>query len=152
VVQATDVICGKADVGDRVVVVGGRYIGIETAISLAQQNKKVSLVTRRRLGRDIGNAANLAMMRDLLIEHSVYIYPDSEVMEISDRGVLSVNFGSLFFLKADTVVLASGFKPEKGLIEKLSPLVPDIYAIGDCVEPKDALEAINQGVEVGNKI
>ena len=85
VVQAIDVICGKADVGDRVVVVGGRYVGIEIAIFLAQQNKKVSLVTRRRLGRDIGNRANMGVLRDLLIEHGVYVYPDSEVVEISEQ-------------------------------------------------------------------
>jgi NADPH-dependent 2,4-dienoyl-CoA reductase/sulfur reductase-like enzyme len=151
VVQATDVICGKVNVGDRVVVVGGRYVGIEIAISLAQQNKKVSLVTRRRLGRDIGRA-NMAALRDLLIEHGVHVYPDSEVVEISGNGVLSVNFGSLFFLKADTVVLAVGFTPEKELMDKLGSLVPEIHTVGDCVEPKDALAATSQGAEVGYKI
>jgi 2,4-dienoyl-CoA reductase-like NADH-dependent reductase (Old Yellow Enzyme family)/thioredoxin reductase len=149
VVQATDVICRKAKVGNRVAVIGGRYIGIEVAISLAQQNKKVSLVTRSKLGRDIGNRANMGMMRDLLIEHGVYVYPDSKVVEISDNGVLSVTSDHLFFLKADTVVLAVGFTPEKELIDKLGSLVPEVHAIGDCVEPQDALAAISQGAEVG---
>jgi 2-enoate reductase len=152
VVQAVDVICGKAQMGNSAVVVGGRYVGMEVAAALARQNKKVSLVTRRRLGRDIGNAANLAMMRNLLIERGVYVYPDSEVVEISEKGVLAVNFGSPFFLKADTVVLASGFKPEKDLLDKLSSLVLEVYAIGDCVVPQDALEAINQGAAIGKKI
>ena len=152
VVQATDVICGKADVGNRVVVVGGRYVGIEIAIFLAQQNKKVSLVTRRRLGRDIGNRANMGALRDLLIEHGAYVYPDSEVVEISEHGILSVNFGSLFFLKADTIVLAVGFTPEKALMDQLGSLAPEVHAVGDCIEPQDALAAINQGAEVGYKI
>jgi 2,4-dienoyl-CoA reductase (NADPH2) len=94
----------------------------------------------------------MAMMRNLLIERGVYVYPDSEVVEISEKGVLAVNFGSPFFLKADTVVLASGFKPEKELLDKLSSLVPEVYAIGDCVEPQDALEAVNQGAAIGKKI
>jgi 2,4-dienoyl-CoA reductase-like NADH-dependent reductase (Old Yellow Enzyme family)/thioredoxin reductase len=152
VVQATDVIRGKADVGDRVVVVGGRYVGIEIAVSLAQQGKKVSLVTRRRLGRDIGNRANLGALRDLLIEYGVYVYPDSEVVEISDSGVSCVNFGNLFFLKADTVVLAAGFAPEKELMDTLGAFVPEIHAVGDCMEPQDALVAISQGAEVGSRI
>ena len=152
VVQATDVICGKADVGDNVVVIGGRYVGIEIAISLAQKNKKVSLVTRRRLGRDIGNRANMGAMRDSLIEHGVYVYPDTEVVEINDHGVLAVNFGNPIFFKADSVVLATGFTPERKLIDKLSPMVSEVHAIGDCVEPQDALIAINQGAEAGNKV
>ncbi len=62
---------------------------------------------------------------------------------------MAVNEGTLSFLKADTVVLAVGALPEKGLIDMLRPVVAELHAIGDCVEPKDALAAISQGAEVG---
>ncbi len=151
VVQASDVIRGKAKVGDRVVVVGGRYVGMEVAISLARRGKSVSLVTRRRLGRDVAKGT-IGMLRNMLIEYGVHVYPDSEVVEIRDNGVMAVNIGSLFFLKADTVVLAVGVTPEKELMDKLSSIVSEVHAIGDCVEPKDASVAINQGAEVGRII
>ena len=72
-----------------------------------------------------------------------------EVVEIRDDGVMAVNEGSLFFFKADTVVLGVGATPEKGLSDMLRRVVAELHAIDDCVEPKDALSAISQGAEVG---
>ena len=34
-------------------------------------------------------------------------------------------------------------------METLRPVVPELHAIGDCVEPRDALAAISQGAAVG---
>ena len=148
VVQANDVIRGAVPVGDRVVVIGGRYVGMEVAIALSRMGKDVSLVTRRKVGRDVRKATRLALL-DMLMEQKVRLYPYFEVVEIRDGGVMAVNDGTLFFLKADTVVLAVGATPEKGLIDMLRPAVHELYAIGDCVEPRDALAAIGQGAEVG---
>lgn len=148
VVQANDVIRGAVTVGDRVVVIGGRHVGLEVAIALARQGKDVSLVTRRKVGRDVRKATRLALL-DRLMEQKVRLYPYFEVVEIRDNGVMAVNEGTLFFLKADTVVLGVGATPEKGLIDMLRPVVAELHAIGDCVEPKDALAAISQDAEVG---
>ncbi len=151
VVQANDVICGNVQVGDKVVVIGGRYVGMEVAITLARQGRNVSLVTRRKMGREVRKATRLMFM-EMLIEHGVKLYPYSEVLEIGENGVVAVNEGDLFFLKANTVILAVGAVPEKGLIDRLRPIVPEVYPIGDCVAPRDALTAINQGAEVGRMV
>ncbi|PIV06970.1 MAG: hypothetical protein CO013_09315 [Syntrophobacterales bacterium CG_4_8_14_3_um_filter_58_8] len=148
VVQANDVIRGAAPAGDRVVVIGGRHVGMEVAIALARQGKDVSLITRRKVGRDVRKATRLALL-DMLMEQKVRLYPYFEVVEIRDGGVMAVNEGTLFFLKADTVVLGVGATPEKRLMNMLRPVVAKLHAIGDCVEPKDALAAISQGAEVG---
>ena len=148
VVQANDVILGTAPVGNRVVVIGGRHVGMEVAIALARQGKDLSLVTRRKVGRDVRKATRLALL-DMLMEQKVRLYPYFEVVEIRAGGVMAVNEGTLFFLKADTVILGVGATPEQGLIDTLRPLVAELHAIGDCVEPKDALAAISQGAEVG---
>jgi NADPH-dependent 2,4-dienoyl-CoA reductase/sulfur reductase-like enzyme len=121
---------------------------MEVAIALARQGKDLSLVTRRKVGRDVRKATRLALL-DMLMEQKVRLYPYFEVVEIRDGGVMAVNEGTLFFLKADTVILGVGATPEQGLIDTLRPVVADLHAIGDCVEPKDALAAISQGAEVG---
>jgi 2-enoate reductase len=148
VVQANDVICGTAPVGHRVVVIGGRHVGMEVAIALARKRKNVSLITRRKMGRDVRKAIRLALM-SMLMELEVRLFPYFEVVEIRDNGVMAINEGSLFVFKADTVILAVGALPENGLIDRLASAVPELHAIGDCLEPKDALTAINQGAEVG---
>jgi len=154
VVQAYDVILGKAKAGDRVVVVGGRLVGMEVALSLVRLGKKVSIVTLNRLGEN-GKPVNLNLylrLRDCLLDYDVRLFPHSSVVEIKNNGVVIVNGKELLFLKADTVVLAVGAEPENRLAKEIKHLVPDLYRIGDCVEVRKAVEAINEGAEVGRAI
>jgi len=148
VVQANDVICGNADVGDKVVVIGGRYVGMELAVTLSQKGKDVSLLTRRKVGRNVRKNIRLFLMEQL-VGYGVKLYPDSEAVEIRPNGVIAVCEGNLFFLRADTVILAVGATPENTLIGELKSAVSELHAIGDCVEPRDALAAVKQGAEVG---
>ncbi len=154
VVQANDVITGKPKVGKSVVVIGGRLVGMEVADLLGEQGKTVSLVTLHHLGEN-GRPLQKDIyrtMRDRMIDHGVRIYPDSPALEIRDNGVYVANNRELLFLKADTVVLAVGAKPENKLAEEIRGVVPEVYAIGDCVEPRDALWAIREGAEIGRQI
>ena len=154
VVQAVDVFMGKAEVGQKVVVVGGRLVGMEVADFLAQQGKKVSLVTLHKLGEN-GRPLDIEIyrtLRDRMIDHGVFVYPDSPLLEIRDNGAYVVNNRDLLFLEADTVVLAMGMRSENKLAEELKGIVPEIYTIGDCVEPRDAMYAIREGAEVARQI
>ncbi|MDN5347060.1 MAG: hypothetical protein PWP65_624 [Clostridia bacterium] len=151
VVQANDVIAGRVAVGQRVVVVGGRYVGMEVADLLAEEGKHVSLIEAVELGW--GTILGLkAVLRNRLVEKGVYIYPHSPLMRITKTGVDVANNGAILHLKADTVVLAIGTRPVNHLLEEIKNLVPEAYAIGDCTEIGDAMEAINQGAEIGRLI
>ena len=154
VVMDDDVINGKAQTGERIVVVGGRNVGMEVADLLACRGKKVSLVTMRGLGQN-GSPLESNVFRTLrnrLIDAGVTIFPYSPVKEITDNGAYVLNSGQLLFLKADTVVLAVGVEPENTLAKELEGVLPELYCIGDCVEPRNALEAINDGAEIGRRI
>ncbi len=154
VVQAVDVISGKARVGGEVVVIGGRLLGMEVADLLAEKGKKVSIVTLHKLGEDGRpvEAATYRALRDRLVARGVFIYPDSPAWEIRDNGVYVNHNRELLFLKADTVVIAIGARPENRLSQELEGIVPRVYSIGDCVEARDAMEAIREGAEVGRLI
>ena len=82
----------------------------------------------------------------------MFIYPDSPLLEIRDNGAYVANNRDLLFLEADTVVLAMGMRSENKLAEELKGIVPEIYTIGDCVEPRDAMYAIREGAEVARQI
>ncbi|MDI7259199.1 MAG: FAD-dependent oxidoreductase [Thermodesulfobacteriota bacterium] len=154
VVQAIDFLAGKAEVGQRVVVIGGRLVGMETALMLAEQGKKVSIVTLFGLGEDgVPLERNIfVVLRERLVEHGVVIYANSPVLEIAEKGIFFAWEKELGFVPADTVVLAVGLKPENNLAEELKRMVSEFYAIGDCVDPRNALEAINEGAEIARKI
>jgi pyruvate/2-oxoglutarate dehydrogenase complex dihydrolipoamide dehydrogenase (E3) component len=152
VVQANDVILGKARVGQRVVVIGGRYVGMEVALALAEQGKRVHLLTRRMLGRDT-EANILETLRDKLFEAGGHITEDTAVVEITSASVKArVKYSPLerpMVVPADTVVLAVGDKAENRLARELHGVAPEVYSVGDCVEPRDAMHAIREGAEVG---
>ena len=154
VVQAIDVIAEKAQVGSRVVVLGGRLVGLEVADILARQGKNVSLVTLKALGQNgapVEGSLFLALRRKL-IDGGVAVYPFSPVREVRKNGVYVDNAGHLLFLKADTIVQAVGTQSENKLVQELEGLVPEVYCIGDCLEPRDAVEAMSEGAEIGRRI
>jgi 2,4-dienoyl-CoA reductase-like NADH-dependent reductase (Old Yellow Enzyme family)/thioredoxin reductase len=153
VVMANDVLTGKVNVGQEVVVIGGRLVGLETAIHLAKQGKKVSVVSRGKIASDIGRLLKLTLKGEL-VKHGVYAYPDSTPESITEQGINIIHEGEIIFLKAKHIVIAAGSKSEDKLLRDLSELMPglEIRAIGDCVEPRDALAAIHEGFKAGNEL
>ena len=73
-------------------------------------------------------------------------------MEIRPDGVFADDGGEILWLPADTVVLAVGYRSEKGLAEELKGVVTEIYTAGDCNAPRDGLDATREGMEVGLKV
>lgn len=154
VIQAIDVFTGKAQVGENIVVIGARLRGMEVAHMLVQQGKRVSIITMNRLGENGSPLERNAYfeLRQKLIEDRVTVYALSPVVEIRENGVYIDCDRELTFVPADTVVLAVGAKSENRLLNYFKGIVPEIYAIGDCVQPRYAKEAINEGAEIGRLI
>lgn len=151
VMLATDVLMGKAYVGEEVVVIGGGLVGLDTALFLAEQGKKVSVVEQFKIAQEVSSPLKLTLI-EKLVSNGVYMYPNSAPESITEKGVLVVSDGEIMFLRADTVILAVGSESENRIAERLKGFMEEVYAIGDGVEPRSALEAIHEGSEVGRKI
>ena len=52
---------------------------------------------------------------------------------------------------AETVIIAMGPRSDPALADELAG-GPDVYAIGDCVEPREAMDAVWEGFEVGRTV
>lgn len=151
VVQGMDVIMDRAEVGDRVVVVGGRYIGMEVAIKLAKQGKDVSLLEAMEIGHG-GIPRLVGIYRNEMVAAKVRFYPNSPLLRLNSEGVDAANNGSMLTLPCDTVVLAIGTVPVNNLVEDLEDLGLEYHAIGDCRQIGDALYAIREGAQIGRKL
>jgi 2,4-dienoyl-CoA reductase (NADPH2) len=151
VAQANDVILGNAKTGKRVIVVGGRYLGMEVADQLADEGKKVHLVSRRTIGRGVERNIYLAL-RDRLVGKGVNLYPYCPIVEILPHGAYIVFDNDLMFLEAETIVLAVGFQSENTLYKELEDSVAELHQIGDCVEPRTVMCAIREGAEIGRLV
>ena len=177
VVQAWDVLRRRVPVGDQVVVVGGGSVGCETAVWLAKVgtltpeelyfhtlwgsetpevlekllfsgSKRVTLVEQLpKLGKDLGSRRWIVSAK--LKKMGVLIHTRTEVVEISDRGVVCRNKdGEELVLEADTVVLSLGSASDDSLLQTLREKVGDkreVVGIGDCTKPKKIPEAIEAG-------
>jgi 2,4-dienoyl-CoA reductase-like NADH-dependent reductase (Old Yellow Enzyme family)/thioredoxin reductase len=161
VVQATDVLAAKAKVGEEVVVIGGRYVGLDTALYLAERGKKVSVVETRKVGWGLNHRQRFALIENL-IKSGVHLYPDSTLESVTEHGVNILWDGGepavksgrsmFYYLKADTVVLAVGSRSQNDLGEQLSGFMPEVFSVGDCVKPRSVLAAFYQGWTAARKI
>ena len=153
VVQAEDVLSGKAEVGDRVVVIGGELVGCETAEFLADKGKKVT-VTRRgpEMALRVGAVLRPFFLKKLLGK-GVTMLPEIKYNEITTEGlVVTTKEGESKTIEADTIVLAAGAIPNSELHKELKGKVPEIHLIGDCVEPRTIRDAIADGFRIARQI
>jgi 2,4-dienoyl-CoA reductase-like NADH-dependent reductase (Old Yellow Enzyme family)/thioredoxin reductase len=149
VVWAGDVVSGKAIVGDRVVVAGAGLTGSETALSLAQQGKKVTLIDRlplEEVDADI-SAINILTLRKMLKELNVVTKPEMKLEAITASGVVVSDKNSIQIeLHCDTVVLSLGVEPRTEIVNLLGNLVSETYVVGDCNGHRSSLlKAVSEG-------
>ncbi|MBN1176889.1 MAG: FAD-dependent oxidoreductase [Dehalococcoidales bacterium] len=155
VITCTDLMLGRKKAKDKVVVIGGGMVGCETAIWLAEQGKQVTLVEmlpELMAGFLSVPLMNRMMLTDLLALHKVDVLTGISVNEITAEGInITVN-NTQKTIKADTVVLAAGLKPDDTLSRELRGKVANLYNVGDCREPRNIMGAIWDGFEVGRAI
>ncbi len=146
---------GKVEMGENVVVIGGNY-GAETAVSLARQGKKVTIVEESAI------AARPAYSQDLysrlfqldrfVQEEKITVLLNTRALEITAAGVVVESADGKKTLPADAVIIAYNRKPKKGLYEALKGKVKALYEIGDCVKPRDIASAVDDATYMGIKI
>jgi len=151
VVTAIETLCDCPEVGEKVVVVGGGLIGCETADHLAVQGKKVTVVEMLdQIGADVG--PNIGDVLERMEKAGVESLVKTKMEEITPDGVKATKDGTPVFLEADTVVIAVGLKSNNMLAEKLKEIVPEVYVVGYCLQPRRILEAIHDGFNAAWKI
>lgn len=132
----------------RLVVVGGGYLGLEVAAAARARNCKVSVVEGGR--RLMPRAASAPLAKALLERHhnkGVDFYLNDSVLSVQgDSRVTHVKLKSGKVLPADMVLLAVGAKPNVALAKEAGILCSNgitasaegqsscgqVYAIGDC--------------------
>jgi len=151
-VTSVDVLLGKREVGDSVVVLGGGLVGCETGLWLAQKGRRVTVIARHAAMRDLFwiNAMDL---QEKLNAANVKILTHTNVIEITDEGlVIADKEGNRSALAADTIVLAVRLEPNRELLGALEDRLPEVYAIGDCVESRKVLDAVREGFRTARLI
>ena len=150
-----DVDTGRATVGERVVVCGGGLSGTESALQLAMDGKKVTVVDLlpvEQFAKDHSPAPR-GMLLQLLETYGVALVGGVRVCGINDDGVVVMaQDGTKSVIRCDDVVAAFGMRKNDALLKQLRALMPDVIAVGDCDVVKNIKNAnqiaFNMALEV----
>jgi 2,4-dienoyl-CoA reductase (NADPH2) len=123
-------------------------------------NREITILEEREvIGSGIGKS-NRWIVFDLLKKCGVNLVRGVKVEEIrlhqenaAENGVVIAKSGSRELLRADTVVVAAGSRPDRSLYDRLAELNEwTLCLIGDAREPRYILNAIHEGFEAGCRI
>jgi len=156
VITVIDLLLDKKKAGETVVVIGGGRVGCETAIWLAKQGKKVTVVEKLDELMSVDPPVprmNKMMLADLLNFHEVNVLTNTSLLEVKNNEVVVIHKSlSRKSLKADTVVLAVGLIPNQDLYRELKGKIHNIYLIGDSRQTRNIMGAIWDAYEVARSI
>ncbi|MDP2954626.1 MAG: FAD-dependent oxidoreductase, partial [Chloroflexota bacterium] len=149
VVTAGDVLLGKAQVGQRVVVIGGELVGCETADVLSEQGKKVT-VTRRgpRMAEKMQPHLRSLLLHRLAAK-GVTLLTGVKYEEVTPQGLKITHEGKTSLVEADTIVIAAGAQPDTSLYQALQGKVPELHLVGDAMAPRKIESAMEEGYRAG---
>lgn len=152
VVNVLDVMTGKEEVGDRVVVWGNRKPGIGVALHLAKLGKKVTLVGKEKTaGFDINPSFKWRYMI-FLRQNKVNAYNDCDIAEISENQVLVKTYDGYHFpVACDTLVITERI-PNEDLKAAVQGAGIEMFVIGDALMPRNLSSAVHDGYRIGVRI
>ncbi len=151
-VNVLDVMAGKAEVGENVVVWGNRKPGIGVALHLVKKGKKVTIVGKEKsAGFDINPSFKWRYMI-YLRQNGIMAYNDCDIEEINDGEIIVKTFdGYRFPVKCDTVIVS-----EREANDSLKKVVQaegiELFVIGDALVPRNLSSAVHDGYRIGIRI
>ena len=152
VVTAWSILAGENNFGNNCVVIGGGQVGAETAHHLAIQFKNVSIVEMMPVIAGDEVPINRILLMGELEKRRVGMYTNAKVKEITEQVVRIEQNGTVMELPADTVVLATGSKPNIDLVTQIETGGYDVKVIGDAVAIGTVMEAVRAGYELGKSL
>lgn len=150
---AEQVLAGETgDLVTPVCVIGGGMVGLETACLLTAIGHETSIVEMLSdVGLDMG-PINRTFWRDKVSELNIKVYKDCQVIGLEDGG-LKVTFKGeqepRILGPFASYVIAVGYESEDSLRRELEAagdaVAFPIHSLGDCVSPRNVLQAIREG-------
>ena len=153
VVWAPDAELGKTPVGQEIVVIGAGQVGLEAAVDYAQQGKRVTVIEMIDDPAKIINSFSQPLLKKKEEDGLQFdILYGMALQEVKDDCIVAKDgkSGELKEIKADTVLLAMGIRPNFELVDELrhSCAETSVAIVGDCNNKAGSIsEAVNQAFQ-----
>jgi 2,4-dienoyl-CoA reductase (NADPH2) len=181
VVFARDVLEGRQDYSDDIVIVGAGGVGLDTAHVIADRDtingrmvkflldndaepietiRRLSTRARRRItvidmlerpGADIGKSTKWIILQELA-RMGVKIVLSARLKAVRADCVEVEVQGEVRAIPATTVILAAGARANADLFEKCKGAFAEVRLVGDAASPRNITAAIREGFQAGREI
>ncbi len=164
VVHGSDLFGHEETVGKHAVVIGGGTVGCEITIQLHSKDREVDLV---EMGEELmeSDKFDYPDQRDITLYYvnhqwdmsskstvetpeidTVHIHTATRCVSIQNGGVeVEGRDGKRQFIPAETVILATGLKPDRAALSQFEGLAHDVIFIGDCQKPGNIYNTSTSG-------
>jgi 2,4-dienoyl-CoA reductase (NADPH2) len=139
--------------GRRVIVIGGRIHGCETAEFLVKRGRQVTIVdTVDNLGEGM-TGDDKALLFPWFDKKAVKRCLGVKYNRV-DPGKLQITNadGSQQTLEADSIMTSLPLQPNNAMLNAFKELAKEVYFVGDCSDPKLIAEATSTGSLIAHKI
>ncbi|MEM1317957.1 MAG: FAD-dependent oxidoreductase [Pseudomonadota bacterium] len=157
--------------GEKLVVIGGGYVGLEVAAVAAQAGKQVAVVEMAdRILQRVASPETSAFYRHLHESHGVRLLEGTGISELTGQGgrVTGAKLSDGEYVEADTVLVGIGVTPRSDLAEMAGLHIengiavdgdcctsaPAIFAAGDCAsivlrDERTRIESVPNAIQQG---
>jgi len=156
-VLADDVLLGRAQTGQTVAIIGLGLVGAETALFLAEQGKKITVLEELAappILMDLGGIALLKPGEGLFAKHGVEVLLGTKVQEISANEIVTVEQDGEKRMKIDTVIDAIGREsvlPEDLLANSIER-GKKVFTLGDAKAPRKIKDAVEEAFMLASQL
>ena len=151
-VDCLSAINGAKPVGERVIIIGGGLVGSETALDLAENGHKVTLVEMQPQIMNGVAVTDFLAYSERIAKTDMRILTNTRLEAIEDDGAIVSSKQGEEKLTADTVILALGLKANHQLYDQLIAADKEAYLVSDAVKAGKIFDAFHTGYRVGLKI
>ena len=152
---AQDMLDGKAQMGKRILVVGGGMVGCEAAEYLAERGHQVAVIEMKDVIAADVTPENRRYMFENFEENHVLLRPGAKVTQFYTDGVdYALADGTAGSLRGyDNIVLAMGSRSNTALKETAEKVAGQVLVIGEAAKaPGNAVLATGDALEAALKI
>ncbi len=148
-----DALLRPAQLGSKVLIIGGGGIGAEVADHLSESGKEVTLVEMKEaIALDLVYHLQ-HFLTERLKQKGVRILTSTKAVRFEEDGLwVEDPQGTRKIAGLDSIVMALGSKPNDSPARILTGRVSEIHVIGDASRPREVMEALLEGEETALKI
>jgi 2,4-dienoyl-CoA reductase (NADPH2) len=144
------------NIGKRVVIMGGRLHGCQTAEYLVHNGRKVTIVdtgTREEIGEGLIDVFLKPYLMYWLEDHGTEFITEAQYQEVTKKGlVITTNGGTPRTIEADTIITALPLVPNTEIQTQMAGAAPAVHTIGDSHRPALIFEAVADGARIAREI